>query len=66
MNYLLPTNLCDKSILSVDVKQGDPILSHDLKIRVNTKGHVLHVFVNGAHIGKSIVQIRTSLPIFII
>ncbi|KAG5062389.1 hypothetical protein AAZX31_02G067000 [Glycine max] len=38
-------------ITSVDVKQGDPILSHDLKIRVNTKGHVLHVFVNGAHIG---------------
>lgn len=37
MNYLLPTNLCDKSILSVDVKQGDPILSRDLKLRVKPK-----------------------------
>ncbi|KAJ1418411.1 Glycoside hydrolase, family 35 [Sesbania bispinosa] len=38
-------------ITSVDIKEDDPIWSKDLKLRVNTNGHVLHVFVNGGHDG---------------
>ncbi|KAJ1380656.1 Galactose-binding-like domain superfamily [Sesbania bispinosa] len=38
-------------ITSVDIKEDDPIWSKDLKLRVNTSGHVLHVFVNGGHAG---------------
>ncbi|KAJ1378444.1 Glycoside hydrolase, family 35 [Sesbania bispinosa] len=38
-------------ITSVDIKEDDPIWSKDLKLRVNTNGHVLHVFVNEGHAG---------------
>ncbi|TKY46213.1 Beta-galactosidase protein [Spatholobus suberectus] len=43
-------------ITSVDIKKGNPILSQDLKLRVKTKGHVLHVFVNGRHVGSQYAQ----------
>lgn len=41
-----------KTFLSVDVKEGDRLLSKDVKLTVKTNGHVLHVFVKGAHVGK--------------
>ncbi|KAK7380656.1 hypothetical protein VNO78_33171 [Psophocarpus tetragonolobus] len=37
-------------ITSFNLKKGDPIYGHDLKLRVKTKGHILHIFVNGEYI----------------
>ncbi|TKY62981.1 Beta-galactosidase protein [Spatholobus suberectus] len=38
-------------ITSFDIKENDPLWSKDFRIRVHTRGHVLHVFVNGKHVG---------------
>ncbi|KAK7311282.1 hypothetical protein RJT34_09315 [Clitoria ternatea] len=37
--------------LCVDIEEGDPIWFKNVTIRVHTKGHVLHVFVNSKHVG---------------
>ena len=52
---IVPINVHGKMFhcfLSVNVDKNDTIWSEDVKLRVNTNGHVLHVFVNGGHAGK--------------
>ncbi|RDX96237.1 Beta-galactosidase 15, partial [Mucuna pruriens] len=41
---------------SVNVTKDDPILSQDIKLRVNTQGHVLHALVNGEHVGSQYAE----------
>nr|KYP63346.1 Beta-galactosidase [Cajanus cajan] len=43
-------------ITSVDISKNDPIWSNDIKLRVKTHGHVLHVFVNGGQAGYQYAQ----------
>ncbi|RDX63814.1 Beta-galactosidase 15, partial [Mucuna pruriens] len=57
--YITSPLICTRklsSFLSVNITKGDPILSQDIKLRVKTKGHVLHVFVNGRHVGSQYAQ----------
>ncbi|KAK9102398.1 hypothetical protein Sjap_019652 [Stephania japonica] len=35
----------------IDLKKGDPLWSNDMTLRVNSSAHILHVFVNGKHVG---------------
>ncbi|KAK6943932.1 D-galactoside/L-rhamnose binding SUEL lectin domain [Dillenia turbinata] len=41
---------------SLDVKEGDPYFGVDTVLRVKNCGHILHVFVNGKHIGTRFAQ----------
>lgn len=40
---------------SVDLKKKDIIWSHNMSLRVNGSGHVLHAYINGKYIGMSII-----------
>ncbi|KAK7315626.1 hypothetical protein VNO77_34192 [Canavalia gladiata] len=38
-------------ITSVNISESDPIWTKDVKLRVKTHGHGLHLFFNGKHVG---------------
>lgn len=37
---------------SIDIAKNDPLWNKKVTLQVNTKGHVLHAFVNGKLIGE--------------
>ena len=38
-------------INSVDIKEYDPIWSHEMSLKVNGSGQIIHAYVNGNYIG---------------
>ena len=38
-------------INSVDIKEYDPIWSHEMSLKVNGSGQIIHAYVNGKYIG---------------
>lgn len=47
INIINYWNFC----ISVDVEENDPIWGGDISLHVHTYGPVLHVFINGKHVG---------------
>ncbi|XP_050215602.1 beta-galactosidase 15-like [Mercurialis annua] len=49
---------------SVHLKEDDPVLSFDTKLRINATGQVLHAYVNGKHMGSQFARYGVSHYVF--
>ncbi|XP_075673897.1 beta-galactosidase 7-like isoform X1 [Castanea sativa] len=51
-------------ITSVDIKEDDPIWSHDMSLKVNGSGQIIHAYVNGKYTGSEWAKYGVSNSVF--